>query len=122
MAIFPQGLTNIDQRCNAGERRVLHQLKRCLGDDHLVWHNVPIGPRAREPDFVVLSPRQGVLLLEVKDWKKSTLAGATRDRVELRTARGPVTEANPLRQARDYALELVHHMQADPLLVHGEGP
>jgi hypothetical protein len=56
MAIFPQGLTNIDQRCNAGERRMLHQLKRCLGDDHLVWHNVPIGPRAREPDFVVLSP------------------------------------------------------------------
>ena len=122
MAIFPQGLTNVDQRCNAGERRVLNQLKRCLGDDHLVWHNVPIGPRAREPDFVVLSPRQGVLLLEVKDWKKATLAGATRDRVELRTPRGPVTEANPLRQARDYALELVHHMQADPLLVHGQGP
>lgn len=43
MALFPQGLTNVDQRCNRGERRVLHQLKRCLGDDHLVWHNVPIG-------------------------------------------------------------------------------
>lgn len=122
MAIFPQGLTNVDQRCNAGERRVLHQLKRCLGDDYLVWHNVPLGPRARQPDFVVLSPRQGVLLLEVKDWKRSTLTGATRDSVELRTERGPVTEANPLRQARDYALELVHLMQADPLLVHGEGP
>ena len=25
MALFPQGLSNIDQRCNAGERRVLHQ-------------------------------------------------------------------------------------------------
>jgi hypothetical protein len=59
MAIFPQGLTNVDQRCNPGERRVLHQLKRCLGDDYLVWHNVPLGPRARQPDFVVLSPRQG---------------------------------------------------------------
>lgn len=122
MALFPQGLTNVDQRCNAGERRVLYQLRRCLGDDHLVWHNVPIGPRAREPDFVVLSPRQGVLLLEVKDWKRSTLVGATRDRVELSTPRGPVTEANPLRQARDYAMELAHHMQADALLVHGEGP
>lgn len=122
MALFPQGLTNVDQRCNAGERRVLHQLKRCLGDDHLVWHNVPLGPRARQPDFVILSPRQGVLLLEVKDWKRSTLTGATRDSVTLHTARGPVTEVNPLRQARDYAMELVHLMQADPLLVHGEGP
>jgi Nuclease-related domain/UvrD-like helicase C-terminal domain/AAA domain len=121
VAVFPQGLTNIDRRCNPGERRVLQQLKRCLGDDHLVWHNVPIGPRARQPDFVVLSPRQGVLLLEVKDWKRATLLEATRDRVELATERGPVTEANPLRQARDYAMELVDHMQRDPLLVHGEG-
>jgi hypothetical protein len=71
---------------------------------------------------VILSPRQGVLLLEVKDWKKSTLGRATRDAVELNTPRGPVTEAHPLRQARDYALELVHFMQNDPLLVHGEGP
>ncbi len=122
MALFPQGLTHVDQRCNAGERRVLHALKRHLEDDHLVWHNVPIGPRARQPDFVVLSPRQGVLLLEVKDWKRATLAAATRDRVELNTPRGPVTEANPLRQARDYALELVDVMQRDPALVHGDGP
>ena len=122
MAIFPQGLTNVDQRCNTGERRVLQQLKRCLEDDYLVWHNVPIGPRARQPDFVVLSPRQGILLLEVKDWRRATLVTATRDRVELATARGPVTEVNPLRQARDYALELVDVMQRDPALVHAQYP
>lgn len=122
MALFPQGLTNVDQRCNTGERRVLHQLKRCLEDDTIIWHNVPIGPRARQPDFVILSPRQGVLLLEVKDWKKATLRQATRDAVELNTPRGVVTEAHPLRQARDYAMELVNFMQNDPLLVHGDGP
>jgi len=88
----------------------------------LVWHNVPLGPRARQPDFVILSPRQGILLLEVKDWKRSTLVGATRDQVQLRTTRGPVTEANPLRQARDYALELADLMQRDPSLVHADGP
>lgn len=121
MAIFPQGLSNIDQRCNTGERRVLHQLKRCLNDDHLVWHNVPLGPRARQPDFVVLSPRQGVLLLEVKDWKRGTLAAANRDTVELALPRGRVTEANPLRQARDYCMELVALMQTDPALTHGAG-
>jgi hypothetical protein len=122
MAIFPQGLTHVDQRCNPGERRVLHQLKRCLGDDHLVWHNVPVGPRARQPDFVILSPRQGILLLEVKDWRRNTLAAANRDAVELVTPHGRVTEPNPLRQARDYALELVDLMRRDPLLVHAEGP
>ncbi|MBA4215321.1 MAG: DNA helicase II [Polaromonas sp.] len=123
MAIFPQGLTNIDRRCdNAGERSVLHQLKRCLSDDHMVWHNVPLGPKARQPDFVVLSPRQGILILEVKHWKCSTLAKANRDSVELNTERGLITEANPLRQARDYTMELANLMALDPLLVHGDGP
>jgi Nuclease-related domain/AAA domain/UvrD-like helicase C-terminal domain len=122
MAVFPQGLSHIDARCNAGERRVLHQLKRCLEDDYLVWHDVPIGPRARQPDFVVLSPRWGVLLLEVKDWKRSTLGAATRDSVELHTPRGRVTSAHPLRQARDVTLELVDLMRGDPALVHADGP
>ena len=122
MAIFPQGLTNVDQRCNPGERRVLHQLRRCLEGDYLVWHNVPIGPRARQPDFVILSPRRGILLLEVKDWRRATLLTVSRDRVELHTDRGRVTHANPLRQARDYALELTDVMQRDPALVHAEGP
>lgn len=122
MAQFPQGLTQVDARCHPGERRVLHQLKRCLGDDYLVWHDVPIGPRARQPDFVILSPRQGLLLLEVKDWRRSTLAAANRDSVELVTARGRATVANPLRQARDVALELVDLMRADPLLTHADGP
>lgn len=122
MAIFPQGLTQIDKRCaNAGERAVLHQLKRCLPDDHMVWHNVPLGRKARQPDFVVLSPRQGVLILEVKHWKRGTLVQASRDSVVLNTERGQVTEANPLRQARDYALELVDVMASDPLLLHGPG-
>ncbi len=121
MAIFPQGLTNVDQRCNPGERRVLHQLKRCLEGDYLVWHNVPIGPRARQPDFVILSPRRGILLLEVKDWRRTTLVNASRDSVELQTDRGRVTQANPLRQARDYAMELADVMQRDPSLVCAEG-
>jgi Nuclease-related domain/UvrD-like helicase C-terminal domain/AAA domain len=122
MAVFPQGLSHVDQRCTAGERRVLHQLKRCLEDDYIVWHDIPIGPRARQPDFVILSPRWGVLLLEVKDWRRHTLGPATRDAVELHTPRGAVTVAHPLRQARDYAMELVDLMSSDPALVHAEGP
>ena len=123
MAVFPQGLSNIDRRCaNVGERLVLHQLKRALSDDYWVWHNVPLGPRARQPDFIVLSPRQGVLILEVKHWKWSSLRALTRDSVTLHTVRGQVTEPSPLRQARDYMMELVDLMAADPLLVRSDGP
>jgi rhodanese-related sulfurtransferase len=122
MATFPQGMTNVEQRCDTGERKVFHALKRCLDDDFLVWHNVPIGPKARQPDFVILSPRWGVLLLEVKDWRPSTLGRASRDAVELKTERGRTTSPNPIRQARDYTLELVDLMQRDSALIHENGP
>ena len=36
MAQFPQGLRQIESRCNAGERRVLDQLRQCLDDQHIV--------------------------------------------------------------------------------------
>lgn len=123
MAIFPQGLTNIDKRCeNAGERSVLHQLKRCLSDDYMVWHNVPIGPKARQPDFVILSPRRGLLILEVKHWHLNTLNGFNRDSVVLNTERGPVTVPHPTMQARGYALELNNVLESDPALQHDQEP
>lgn len=123
MAIFPQGLSNIDKRCdNAGERAVLHQLKRCLSDDYMVWHNVPIGPKARQPDFVILSPRRGVLILEVKHWALGSLCSFSPDRVELQTERGRVTVAHPNAQARAYAFELNDVLESDPALLQDEDP
>lgn len=125
MAIFPQGLSNIDKRCaNAGERNTLHQLKRCLSDDYMVWHDVPVGPKARQPDFVILSPRRGLLILEVKHWSWGTIQNqrATKDSIELLTPQGLVTSPHPLRQARDYALELNRVLQADPALVETQDP
>lgn len=123
MAIFPQGLTNIDKRCdNAGERAVLHQLKRCLSDDYMVWHNVPIGPKARQPDFVILSPRRGLLILEVKHWALGSLCSFSPDRVELQTERGRVTVAHPNAQARAYAFELNDVLASDPALLQDEDP
>lgn len=123
MAIFPQGLTNIDRRCdNAGERAVLHQLKRCLSDDYMVWHNVPIGPKARQPDFVILSPRRGLLILEVKHWAWGSLLSFNRDSVVLQLEGGPKTVAHPLSQARGYAMELNNVLETDPVLRQDQDP
>ncbi len=123
MAIFPQGLTAIDRRCdNAGERAVLHQLKRCLSDDYMVWHDVPVGPKARQPDFVVFSPRRGLLILEVKHWAWGTLRSFNRDSVELLTGRGLTTAAHPLKQARGYAMELNDLLESDPALLQDADP
>ena len=43
MAIFPQGKTAIERRCNPGERKLFHALRRHLTDDYFVLHDLPIG-------------------------------------------------------------------------------
>lgn len=102
MAIFPQGVTQIAARCRhtedgGAERRVLGQLQRCLEDDYLVWHNVPVGTKGRQPDFVVLHPGRGLLILEVKGWRPGALHHATRTEVQLDTPRGRVNVIHPAR-------------------------
>ncbi|WP_232207658.1 3'-5' exonuclease [Pseudoxanthomonas sp. J35] len=108
-------------RMTAGERRFAARLEDKLDDDYVCWYDVPVGPSYRHPDFVVLHPNRGILVLEVKDWKPETLAEIDRDRVVLNTGRGRVVEANPLRQARDYAMEIQRLLQSDPALLHPPG-
>lgn len=104
-----------------GERRFAQRLEDKLDEDYLCWYDVPVGPQQRHPDFVVLHPSRGFLVLEVKDWKLESLAAIDRDGVTLHTERGRAVVPNPLRQARDYALEVVKLLQLDPALRHAEG-
>jgi hypothetical protein len=121
VALFPQGKTRIRDRANAGEKRVLDALSRYLEDDYTVWHNIPIMGSGREPDFVVLHPRRGLLILEVKDWQRRTMAQANPMLVELATERGAVTVDHPLAQARGYAQDIVHVLQKQPGLCQARG-
>jgi len=121
VAVFPQGKTRIRERANAGEKRVLDALARHLEDDYAVWHNIPIMGSGREPDFVVLHPQRGLLILEVKDWKRQTIAQANSMLVELNTAHGFKTTDHPVAQARGYMIDLVHQLQHHSDLLHKEG-
>jgi hypothetical protein len=122
VAVFPQGKTRVRERANAGEKRVLDALARHLEDDYAVWHNIPIMGSGREPDFVILHPQRGLLILEVKDWKRQTIAQANPIVVELRTPHGLANSDHPVAQARGYMLDLVHQLQHHPDLLHKGGP
>ena len=122
MAIFPQGKTRVRERANAGEKRVLDALARHLEDDYAVWHSIPIMGSGREPDFVILHPQRGLLILEVKDWKRQTIAQANSMLVELNTPNGVTNSVHPVSQARGYMLDLNHQLQRFPELLHADGP
>ncbi len=105
----------------SGERRVAERLQEKLEDDYLLWYDVPVGPANAHPDFVVLHPRHGVLILEVKDWKLEIIFGADRNSFRLHLATGMKHVPNPLEQARQYAHVVADCLKRDPQLTIAEG-
>ena len=101
----------------SGELRFAERLAEKLEDNAIVWHNIPIGPRGRYPDFIALHPHRGLLALEVKDWRIESIARADKLRVELITAHGIVAVQNPIEQVREYLFAVKHLLERDALLV-----
>jgi anthranilate/para-aminobenzoate synthase component II len=120
MAIILPALHSKNLKLTPGERRFGTCLLRKLEDDYHCWIDVPVGPKQRRPDFIVLHPGRGILVLEVKDWKLSTIQQMDRLTVEIHTDRGVKTVVNPLEQARSCAIEIKELLERDPLLVQQE--
>jgi hypothetical protein len=95
-----------------GERDLARTLKR-LPEDWIVYHEPDI--QGRRPDFVILAPELGVLVIEVKDWKMSTIHSLDPQHVERRPSRNPegVREKNPLNQVRGYWQLVVDKCKSD---------
>jgi len=121
MAILIPSLGSCVSRMTSGERRLAERLESKLDDDYLLWYDVPMGPRNTHPDFCVLHPRRGILVLEVKDWKLSTIQQADKQNWEIYGDSGPKTVINPLEQARQYAHQVVKALERDAQLVQADG-
>ena len=74
MATLIPSLNQCGTRMTGGERRFAHRVIDKLEDDYLCWFDVPVGRRTLHPDFVILHPRRGLLILEVKDWKLESIS------------------------------------------------
>ncbi|QOJ33091.1 MAG: NERD domain-containing protein/DEAD/DEAH box helicase [Gammaproteobacteria bacterium] len=104
-----------------GERRFAERLRGLLEDDYLCWFNVPVGAQHRHPDFLVLHPGRGLLVLEVKDWRLETIRDADPVRFTIDTGSGHKVVPSPLEQARQYAHAVVDLLRRDPQLVEPPG-
>ena len=96
-------------------------LESHLEDDYLCWYDIPVGLRQRYTDFIILHPRRGLLLLEVKDWKLDSILRFDKESFHI-ISRGKQKRAqNPLAQVRDCSHQLVNSLKTDPALVQQEG-
>ena len=100
-----------------GELRLAERLQQFMEENTWIWHNLPVGRWGRHPDFVILNPNQGLLVLEVKDWRLDNILHINKLDVDLMTDRGEVKQKNPLEQARAYMFDVVNAMERDGRLV-----
>ena len=121
MAIFLSNPHSAGSRATPGERRLADRFRDLLEDDYLCWYDVPIGPKHQHPDFLVLHPGRGLLVLEVKDWHLKTIQDADPVRFTIDTGAGHKVVANPLDQVRQYSHAVVNLLRQDAQLRNPSG-
>lgn len=121
MALLIPSLGSVLRKMTPGERRFAQRLESHLEDDYCCWYDVPVEPQGLHPDFLVLHPRRGLLVLEVKDWKLDTIQSIDKNIVQLYVNGRLKRDANPLKQARQYAFVVRRLLESDPLLVGQPG-
>ena len=89
---------------SAGERTLLGILAR-LPDDCVAYHEPLID--GRHPDFVVIIPRLGVLVIEVKGWYAGNIRALDSDAIQRLQDGHVVSEKSPLKQVRGYLFKLM---------------
>ena len=82
-----------------GEQRLFAVLQR-LPEDWVVYYEPVISKRY--PDFVVIAPDLGVIVIEVKGWYPNDILGGDLQRVRVRDRGVEKNEVHPVRQARRY--------------------
>ncbi|EMR07344.1 DNA-dependent helicase II [Bhargavaea cecembensis DSE10] len=104
----------------AGERLLFRTMKQVLPDDVIVYYEPEI--HGRRPDFVLIGPDIGMVVLEVKDYTRNTLYHLNKDEWTLLTSGGShATVKNPALQAKEYMFHIKNVLEKDKSLVHLEG-
>jgi Nuclease-related domain/AAA domain/UvrD-like helicase C-terminal domain len=105
-----------------GEQRLFAVLQK-LPDDYIVYYEPVIG--VRYPDFVVIAPDLGIIVIEVKGWNPNDILGGDLQAVRVRDRGVEKNEVHPIRQARGYQNNLQDECrksrEARSLLLHASG-
>jgi hypothetical protein len=110
----------IRSSATAGERLFFRTLKNYLPDDYIVYYEPEI--LGKRPDFVIIGPELGIVVIEVKDYTKNTLLQVNHEEWHIVTSNGEQSvQKSPLKQARDNMFHVVDVLKRDKNLVQLEG-
>lgn len=101
----------IPSRATQGEKDTYELLKR-LPDNYWVYYEPNLNDKV--PDFIVIAPDLGVIIIEVKGWKIKDIREADNNKVTvLYNDREKIVD-HPLRQALNYQWKLYGICEKDP--------
>jgi serine/threonine protein kinase len=106
---------------NDGELQVAETLQEKLPQDVFAWFNPSIPPQNLEPDFLVLDPGRGLLVIEVKDWHIDTIQEANDDCVTLLVNGKRKNTTNPLKQCKQYGFAVKNQIEDLSVLLNHSG-
>ncbi len=96
----------------SGERRFYAFLRDAVKPDShcLAWYSPSVD--GLEPDFILYTPEEGLIVFEVKDWALSQISAADPRSFTLTLADGREEERkNPLQQGRTYVFALLNRIK-----------
>jgi hypothetical protein len=118
MAIMRTDLTGNETK---GEKDLYFRLRDKLSDDYHIWHNRYIASLDTEIDFIILHPKEGIYVLEVKDWEIDQIKEIRSDRIILQKGERTESVQNPLEQARNNSYALQNGLKRDSRMRNKEG-
>ena len=105
----------VPSKASQGEKRVFKILRDELPDDCLVWYEPNV--KGLYPDFIILSPTLGLLILEVKGWTAKQILRASDQFFEIQQDDGKIeSQQSPLRQAKSYQDALIQKIKGYSIL------
>ena len=113
----------LPSKASQGESQLYEILSAKLPDDFIVWYE----PKVKDlyPDFIILGPNFGLLILEVKGWYASQIERADNNFFSVRWKRGDITKVetyqNPLKQGHGYFGSVSDRLKEYPILCNPNG-
>lgn len=92
-----------------GEAKLFNIFKKYLDDSVTVYYNTEI--MGYYPDFIILHPEKGIIVIEVKDWDLSHINSINREKITLNINGKTIEAKNPVKQVRDYTLKLIDSLK-----------
>lgn len=110
-------------RASRGELLLYKVLRDRLPNNYIVWYEPIV--KGLHPDFVILSPDFGLLVIEVKGWSAGQIEEANNNFFRIRQTKKEhiysESQQSPLRQGKGYIDAVMDKLKGEPILAHHTG-